>query len=146
VAEAIRTADLRRLLAVIDAARRGEAADGLPREVLERARDWWPATSSRFSSSTRCSSGTTSTRACPPARPTPTPPETFWRQYWDSADCCYPDRTGDLLSVTTISDFYTRQQYHNTGMYADYLGPAGLEAEAMICLSAPAGRDRRLLF
>jgi hypothetical protein len=74
------------------------------------------------------------------------PPETFWRQYWDSADCCYPDRTGDLLSVTTISDFYTRQQYHNTGMYADYLGPAGLEAEAMICLSAPAGRDRRLLF
>ena len=31
-------------------------------------------------------------------------------------------------------------------MYIDYLGPAGVEAEAMICLSAPAGHTRRLIF
>jgi hypothetical protein len=70
----------------------------------------------------------------------------FWRHYWDCAPCSYPDRSGDLLTVTTIADFYTRRQFHNTGMYADYLGPAGVEAEAMVCLSAPARRVRRLLF
>ena len=31
-------------------------------------------------------------------------------------------------------------------MCADYCGPAGVEADAMICLSAPAGRARRLIF
>jgi hypothetical protein len=146
VAEAIRTADLRRLLAVIDAARRGEAADGLPREVLERARDLVACDVISFLEFDPVQQRDYLDQSLPTSAADADPPETFWRQYWDSADCCYPDRTGDLLSVTTISDFYTRQQYHNTGMYADYLGPAGLEAEAMICLSAPAGRDRRLLF
>jgi hypothetical protein len=64
------------------------------------------------------------------------PDPVFCRHYWDCAPCSYPDRSGDLLSVTAISDFYTRQQWHNTGMYAGYFGSAGVEAEAVICLSA----------
>jgi DNA-binding CsgD family transcriptional regulator len=146
VAEAIRTADLRRLLAVIDAARRGEAGDGLPAEVLERARDLVACDVISFNEFDPVQQRAYLDQSLPASAADADLPETFWRHYWDSADCCYPDRSGDLLSVTTISDFYTRQQYHNTGMYADYLGPAGLEAEVMICLSAPAGRDRRLLF
>jgi hypothetical protein len=39
--------------------------------------------------------------------------------------------------VTTIPDFYTRRQFHNTGIYTDYLGPAGVEVEAMLCLLGP---------
>jgi hypothetical protein len=31
--------------------------------------------------------------------------EAFWENYWDFEPCCYPDRTGDLRSVTKISDF-----------------------------------------
>jgi ATP/maltotriose-dependent transcriptional regulator MalT len=59
--------------------------------------------------------------------------------------CSYPDRSGDLLSITTLSDFYTLRQLHDTGMYVDNFGPSGIEAEAMVCLSAPAGRTRRLI-
>ena len=42
MAESVRTADLQRLLAVIDAARTVHAADGLPTDVLEQARDLVP--------------------------------------------------------------------------------------------------------
>ena len=72
-------------------------------------------------------------------------PAAGWKHYW-SSPASYPDRSGDLLSITTISDFYTRRQFHNTGMYADYLGPGGVEAEVMVCLSAPPGCSRRLVF
>lgn len=34
----------------------------------------------------------------------------FWQQYWDSAICSYPDRTGDLRSVLTVPDFYSARQ------------------------------------
>jgi hypothetical protein len=42
------------------------------------------------------------------------PPETsydhedvFWRHYWTHESCCYPDRTGDLRTVTKRSDFFS---------------------------------------
>jgi DNA-binding CsgD family transcriptional regulator len=54
--------------------------------------------------------------------------------------------SGDQRTITTISDFYTQREYHQTGMYADALGPQGIEREAMLCLSAPPGHSRRLLF
>ncbi|MFZ0754145.1 MAG: hypothetical protein WAN00_10300, partial [Trebonia sp.] len=36
----------------------------------------------------------------------------FWQHYWDSPCCSYPDQTGDLRSVTKISDFYSARQWH----------------------------------
>jgi DNA-binding CsgD family transcriptional regulator len=70
----------------------------------------------------------------------------FWANYWDCDPCCYPDRSGDLRSVTKISDFYSARQWHASGMYTDYLGPAGIEHELMMCLPAGPGRSLRLLF
>jgi DNA-binding CsgD family transcriptional regulator len=70
----------------------------------------------------------------------------FWSHYWDFAPGCYPDRSHDLLNITTISDFYSRRQLHNTGLYADVFGSLGVEATAMVRLSAPAGLSRRLIF
>jgi hypothetical protein len=35
--------------------------------------------------------------------------------YWDFASCSYPDRTGDLRSVVTISDFYSGRQWRSMG-------------------------------
>jgi DNA-binding CsgD family transcriptional regulator len=64
----------------------------------------------------------------------------FWEHYWGCAPCSYPDRSGDLRSVTKISDFYSARQWHSTGMYSDYLGPAGVEHELMLCL--PPGPAR----
>lgn len=67
----------------------------------------------------------------------------FWEHYWDCAPCSYPDRSGDLRSVTTISDFYSARQWHATGMYSDYFRPGGVEHELLLCL--PPGRARTAL-
>jgi DNA-binding CsgD family transcriptional regulator len=143
VAEGIRDADLRRLLKVIDACRSAEAAEGLPAVVLASARALVYCDDVSFLELSSAQQHTYLDQSHPVD--SPDDDRLFWRHYWDCAPCCYPDRSGDLVSVTTISDFYTRRQFHNTGMYSDVLGP-DVEAEAMVCLSAPAGRSRRLIF
>lgn len=67
----------------------------------------------------------------------------FWAHYWDCVPCCYPDRSGDLRSVTKISDFYSARQWHATGMYHDYFQPGGIDHELMLCLPAGPGRAGR---
>jgi hypothetical protein len=67
-------------------------------------------------------------------------PEEFWDNYWASDSCCYPDRTGDLRSVTKISDFYSARQWHSTGMYRDTVRLAGVEHQLALCLPAGPGR------
>jgi DNA-binding CsgD family transcriptional regulator len=145
MAEGVRTADLRRLLAVVDAARSGEAQEGLPDDVLSYAHElvacdiisfveFDPVRQRDYVFQSVPSDGVDSGSPL------------FWRLYWDCAHCCYSDRSGDLLSVTAVSDFYTRRQFHSTGMYTDYFAPAGIETDAIICLSAPSGRNRRLIF
>jgi len=62
-----------------------------------------------------------------------------WRHYWDCQPCSYPDRTGDLRTVITIADFYSRRQWHSTGMYTDLYRPQGIEHELMLTL--PPGPD-----
>jgi DNA-binding CsgD family transcriptional regulator len=146
VAEAVRSADLRRLLAVVEAARWGDMAEGLPSEVLAQARDLVPCDCISFTEFDPVRQRTYVDQTLPSDADEPDPATPFWCHYWACAPCSYPDRSGDLLSVTTISDFYTPRQLHDTGMYRDYLGPAGVEAEATVCLSAPADRVRRLLF
>ena len=74
----------------------------------------------------------------------------FWEHYRSSLYCSYPDQTGDLRSVTKISDFYSARQWHSTGMYQDCI-PA-FEHEMMMCLPAESGwtarpgRTVRMLF
>jgi DNA-binding CsgD family transcriptional regulator len=79
-------------------------------------------------------------------------PEEFWDNYWASDSCSYPDRTGDLRSVTKISDFYSARQWHSTGMYRDTVRLAGFEHQLTLCLPAGPvriagpGQSVRLLF
>jgi hypothetical protein len=54
----------------------------------------------------------------------------FWVHYWDCAPCCYPDRSGDVRSITKLSDFYSARQWHATGMYHDCFGAATRVAAA----------------
>jgi DNA-binding CsgD family transcriptional regulator len=70
----------------------------------------------------------------------------FWKHYWDSLPCCYPDRTGDLRNVTKSSDFYSVRQWHSTAMYCDWIRPSGLEHEMLLCLPGGHLRTIRLLF
>jgi DNA-binding CsgD family transcriptional regulator len=72
--------------------------------------------------------------------------DAFWTHFWDSLPCSYPERSGDLRSVTRVSDFYSARQWHATGMYCDYLRPAGYDHEIMLCLPAGPGRTVRLMF
>ena len=75
----------------------------------------------------------------------------FWAQYRDCAPCSYPDRSGDLRSVTKVSDFYSARQWHGTGMYCDYLHKE-IEHELIMCLPAGPrqgglpGQSLRLVF
>lgn len=71
--------------------------------------------------------------------------QTFWANYWDSVPCSYPDRSGDLRSVTKISDFYSSRQWHSTGMYRDCFH-GEIEHEMMVCLPAGPGRSLRAIF
>jgi DNA-binding CsgD family transcriptional regulator len=61
----------------------------------------------------------------------------FWEHYWDSLPCSYPDLTGDLRRVTTISDFYSARQWHSTGMYCDCFPE--VDHSIMVCLPADPG-------
>jgi DNA-binding CsgD family transcriptional regulator len=77
----------------------------------------------------------------------------YWQQYPACLFCSYPGRTGDLRSVTKISDFYSARQWHSTAMYTDIERPAGIDHVLMLCLPEPpprtaagAGRHLRLYF
>jgi DNA-binding CsgD family transcriptional regulator len=69
----------------------------------------------------------------------------FWAHYRDCDPCSYLDRSGDLRSVTKISDFYSARQWHGTGMYRDCFR-GEIEHEMMVCLPAAPGRSVRLIF
>jgi DNA-binding CsgD family transcriptional regulator len=72
--------------------------------------------------------------------------QAFWTHYWDSAQCCYPDVSGDLTTVTTASDFYSDRELRSTPMYCEYLKYICGEREMMLCLPGQPGRVLRLLF
>jgi DNA-binding CsgD family transcriptional regulator len=71
--------------------------------------------------------------------------QAFWTHYRTCQPCCYPDDTGDLSSVITLSDFYSQRQLRATGMYSDYLRRFAVEREIIICLPSPRYRTLRLL-
>jgi DNA-binding CsgD family transcriptional regulator len=151
VASTVSDADLRALLGLLETGRAETAAVGLPPAALEQARalvrcevvaflDMEP-----WDQRTHLDQEYPSTQSCDGAD-AETDDDVFWEHYWDCLPCCYQSVSGDDRSITTISDFYTQRDYHHTGMYTDVLGPQGVEHEAMLCLSAPPGYSRRLLF
>ena len=76
----------------------------------------------------------------------------FWAHYWNCPFSSYPDRTGDVRSVTKISDFYSARQWHSAAIYSDYFRAQGFEHELALCLpgtpgpDAGRGRTVRLIF
>jgi DNA-binding CsgD family transcriptional regulator len=70
--------------------------------------------------------------------------EIFWRSFWDSPACCYPQRTGDHTSVTRLSDFYTRASFRRTLLGA-YFAATGMRHEITLPLPPDGERDRRLM-
>ena len=148
MAESVKDRDLRGLLGVIDAARSTDVATGLPPAVLHRVRalvacdtvsfvEFDSAQQIHFVAQGVADDGEEDDILGHETA--------FWARYWDCLACSYADRSGDDRSVTMLSDFYTPQQWHNTGIYADYFAPFGIEHDMMLCISAPVGRSRRLI-
>ena len=73
-------------------------------------------------------------------------PQLYWELYWDSLPCCYPDRTGDLRSVTKPLDFYSARQWHSSAMYSELVRGWGLEHELLMCLPGGPMNTIRLIF
>ena len=71
----------------------------------------------------------------------------FWDHFPRSLTCSYTEH-GDTLrrEVMRTADFYSTRQWHSTGMYTEYLGPAGFDQELIMPLPAPPGISRRLVF
>jgi DNA-binding CsgD family transcriptional regulator len=65
--------------------------------------------------------------------------QVFWAHYGTCEHRNYPDRTGDLRSVTMLSDFYSARQWHATGMYTECARHGEVEHELMLCLPAGHG-------
>jgi DNA-binding CsgD family transcriptional regulator len=63
----------------------------------------------------------------------------FWTHYWDCPFSCYPDRCGDLRSVTKISDWYSARQWHSAAIYCDYFRAQEFEHQLALCLPATPG-------
>jgi DNA-binding CsgD family transcriptional regulator len=68
----------------------------------------------------------------------PPPDEVHWAHFWDCPVCSYPDSSGDLRSVTKISDFYSARQWRSTGMYSDYVRL--WRHNLLLCLPAGPGQ------
>jgi len=136
--------DMRALLNIVTGDREDDPADGLPWSLLADLSD-------QIASDTLSLVGQDSQRqtlwfdqSLPADGSDDGDGQAFWSSYWDCEPCSYPDRTGDLRSVTKISDFYGARQWHTTGMSSEYL--RGVEHELMLCLPAGPGRTVRLVF
>lgn len=71
--------------------------------------------------------------------------QAFWAHYKTCQPCCYPDESGDLTSVITLSDFYSQRELRATGMYADYMRHFAVEREIIMCLPSQRYRTLRLM-
>ena len=153
MASTVSDADLRALLGILEAGRAETAAAGLPPAALQLARALVRCDVVTFLDMEPRHRRTHLCQEYPAAWPgagdgtiTGADADPFWTHYWDCLPCSYPSISGDQRTITTISDFYAQREYHHTGMYTDVLGPQGVEHEAMLCLTAPPGHSRRLLF
>jgi DNA-binding CsgD family transcriptional regulator len=70
--------------------------------------------------------------------------EMFFSMFWGSY-CSYPQRTGDLASIITESDFSTLADRRKDPMWVDYLWPAGIEHCLILSLPTAPGQTRRVL-
>lgn len=68
----------------------------------------------------------------------------FWQLRRTFLPCAYPDRTGDLTSITLWSDFYSARELRNAPMYAELYGPQGHRFSLLVSLPAPFGHTRRM--
>jgi DNA-binding CsgD family transcriptional regulator len=145
--------DLRRILDVVDAGRGAEpVSGGLPDAVLTRLAELVPCDLVSFTDfdvassvayfDQECSGDDVASRQSE----APEPDDPFFRHYWQTDCCSYPSRSGDDITVTKRSDFYTDLQWRGTPMFAECFADLGFTHELMCCLPTQHTRARRVIF
>jgi len=137
--------DVRKLLGIISDGRGDLPAAGLSRSLLDDLTDVVRCDAVSFAELDSGRQAHGFIQAVPAGDGDQDGERAFWAHYRDCDPCCYPDRSGDLRSVTKISDFYSARQWHGTGMYRDAFR-GEIEHEMMVCLPAAPGRSVRLIF
>jgi DNA-binding CsgD family transcriptional regulator len=155
MSSSVRESDLGRILDVVAAAADAPALDwGLPAAVLEQLAALVPCDMVSFCEFDVAARRTYGDQDWAAGDLTTTPDtqdnsaNPFFVNYWESLSCSYPSRTGDERSITTISDFYTTHEWHQTRMFAECFRDMGFpfDREVMCCLPTPGTRTRRVLF
>jgi DNA-binding CsgD family transcriptional regulator len=147
MAETVSTADLRRLMVLIDESRRQYPPEGLPPITLELLHELVRCDFVSFCDlePTQQRTALLQESSAEIAEVSVADEDLFWLHFWDCQPCSYSVVSGDERTVTTISDFYSLRLWHHTGMYNDCLRHFGVDHEAIVCLSSPRGHSRRLV-
>ena len=137
--------DVSAMLDIAHSCRQTASAEGLPLDVLALLADLVPCD---LLSLCELDSGTQETgwdQEVPESRLS-ADDGAFWRYYWDSEHCSYPDRTGDVTRVTMTSDFLAPSEYRENSAYQEFLKPFGIDHELMVVFSLGHWHTARLLF
>jgi DNA-binding CsgD family transcriptional regulator len=70
----------------------------------------------------------------------------FWELRNDFIPCSYSARSGDLVSVTKWSDFYSQAQVRTAPLWVEYLAEADIRYGMHVPLPSPPGRTRCVWF
>jgi DNA-binding CsgD family transcriptional regulator len=144
--------DLRSLMALVEEGRRDDSSQALPWSVLEGLRRLIPCDSVVFKElDVPCErvpiyqsieSGERLLELDGEGRAD----DAFWALRLGFLPCSYPERTGDLTSVTLWSDFYTHIELRNAPMFAELYRPEGRKYSMLISLPNLPGQTRRIQF
>lgn len=142
----LRESDVRTMLRVVDA-RRDDNDDGpLPRSVFAALSRLVGADAIMFLCLDSEHQQTPVYQASGELVETDVVPEhVFWSHYWTATFCSYPDRTGDVGSVTRMSDFGGNAALRRSALWSEYLRPFGVYREMMLCLPSRPLHTVRLL-
>lgn len=148
MAETVSDKDLRTLVELLEEGRRENPPAGLPQVVLEVLQDLVRCDDLSFLDYDPKARREYVYQDVSETTVDPEPEEEmelFWDHFWDDPHCSYSVTSGDERTVTISSDFCSRRQWHQSAMYVDCLGKYGVESDAIVYISSPAGRTRRLI-
>lgn len=145
--------DLRSALEVVEAGRGVDSVgDGLSDAVLSRLRELVPCDIVSFTDFDVATQIVHVDQECVDSQITtyrgdePDPDDAFFRHYWQTECCSYPTRTGDDVTVTQRSDFYTDLEWRHSPMFIDLFSADGITHELMCCLPTQRTRTARIVF
>ena len=142
--------DLRTILAIVAAGSDGTAADPLPEPVLQGLLELVDCDNVSFIGFAQDQQKIHFDQEIGDPGPTGEAHQSwltaFWEHYWDYRPFYEPELVTNFTNVVTMSDFLSRRQIRDSGMYSDCLRPIDVEHVLTLCLPHSPGRTLRVNF